>query len=119
MLEGRMLRVRLVAPALLVTLLGGAASCGFPEYQLSQRLERLCDDGLLNGAETDTDCGGPDCQPCSDARPCAIDRDCNSRRCDSGRCQAPTCDDGAKNGTETGRDCGGKCSMSQCPTRGG
>ncbi len=41
-----------------------------------------CTDGLLNGTETEVDCGG-DCDPC------------------------PTCDDGIQNGDEEGVDCGG------------
>jgi len=45
-----------------------------------------CFDGILNGNETDIDCGGPDCEPCF---------------------EAPTCNDGIQNGDEIGVDCGG------------
>ncbi len=44
-----------------------------------------CMDGIQNGNETGTDCGGPDCPAC------------------------PTCTDGMQNGNETGVDCGGDC----------
>ena len=53
-----------------------------------------CDDGIQNGSETGTDCGGPDCPAC------------------------PTCDDGVQNGSETGVDCGGPdcapCASATC-----
>lgn len=47
----------------------------------------LCGDGVLNGNEEETDCGGPDCEPC------------------------PSCTDGLLNGDEIGIDCGGL----ECP----
>ena len=43
-----------------------------------------CYDGITNGNETDTDCGGPDCRLCY-------------------------CEDGLQNNGETGVDCGGDC----------
>ena len=51
-----------------------------------------CDDGIMNGDETDIDCGGTNCPAC------------------------PTCDDGIMNGNETGIDCGGDCEpcIAQC-----
>ena len=48
-----------------------------------------CFDGILNGDETDVDCGGS-CVAC------------------------PTCSDGVQNGDETGVDCGGSCPTT-CP----
>jgi hypothetical protein len=48
-----------------------------------------CNDGILNQGETEIDCGGPNCQPCS-----AV---------------AATCNDGIQNGDETGVDFGGSC----------
>ncbi len=47
-------------------------------------LSDTCQDGILNGDETDIDCGGS-CEDC------------------------PTCDDGILNGDETDIDCGGSC----------
>jgi hypothetical protein len=72
-----------------------------------------CDDGAANGAETDVDCGGPDCAPCGLSAACVDDVDCVSGSCDTGgsdtcvQAGAPTCDDGATNGDETDQDCGG------------
>jgi hypothetical protein len=65
-----------------------------------------CSDGVRNGGETDTDCGGP-CPPCADGQSCVTQNDCQSRVCTNNVCRVPTCDDGVKNGSETGVDCGG------------
>jgi hypothetical protein len=35
-----------------------------------------CFDGILNGYETDIDCGGQFCSPCEDGKKCKISRDC-------------------------------------------
>lgn len=67
----------------------------------------LCSDGIKNADETDTDCGGPFCDACAVGQSCKTFRDCESRVCIEGVCQAPTCNDGIKNAQETGRDCGG------------
>src|SRR5690349_5630219 len=109
----RVVRAWLAAAACAVAL--GGASCSFPDYRESSSHPELCDDGLHNGAETDTDCGGPDCPGCSQDRACLDARDCISRRCSAGVCQAPSCTDGVQNGTETGRDCGGNCTAQKCP----
>jgi hypothetical protein len=53
----------------------------------------LCGDGLLNGFETEPDCGGPNCDPC------------------------PTCDDEMMNQDEIGIDCGGVV-CEPCATNG-
>ena len=68
-----------------------------------------CSDGLLNGSESDIDCGGPDCTPCADGHYCAGDNDCLSKVCNGGTCQLPSCGDGIMNGDEVGIDCGGAC----------
>lgn len=39
-----------------------------------------CRDGTRNQDETDTDCGGPVCAPCSDGLACAVDSECVSLR---------------------------------------
>jgi hypothetical protein len=73
-----------------------------------------CSDHVKNAAETDVDCGGPDCGPCADGLRCAAAADCSSTIC-SGTpltCQPPSCTDGLHNGAETGVDCGGGA----CPT---
>ncbi len=73
-----------------------------------------CGDGVKNGAETDRDCGGPDCAeqcPVDDA--CNVPGDCTSRVCMGGKCIAAKCTDGVKNGNELGIDCGNGCP--DCP----
>ncbi|CAF1117654.1 unnamed protein product [Adineta ricciae] len=70
-----------------------------------------CNDGVMNGNETDVDCGGP-CLPakqCRDGLRCSNASDCVSSVCTSGFCQVPTCNDGVKNGDEIDIDCGGSC----------
>jgi hypothetical protein len=66
-----------------------------------------CPDGVLNGSETDTDCGGSDllCPRCGPGESCASDADCSTERCAGLICT--TCGDGQQNGNETDTDCGG------------
>jgi hypothetical protein len=45
-----------------------------------------CLDGMKNGAETDTDCGGPVCPRCGAHQACAVDSDCASGTCSSNTC---------------------------------
>lgn len=75
-------------------------------------------DSVLNGTETDVDCGGTGCGPCADGQMCAQNSDCSSFICripeDSpegtlGICRGAGCDDGARNGSESDVDCGGFC----------
>lgn len=74
-----------------------------------------CTDGIRNGLETDTDCGGPSCSPCQDNQGCALAVDCGSQVCTNAICQPPSCTDAVQNGTETDTDCGGascgRCSV--------
>jgi hypothetical protein len=112
--SGQMRLLRGVLVALLAGTWAGVASCSFPDFVVVPDESALCDDLLLNGAETDTDCGGADCDACSQGRSCAADRDCMSKRCVDEVCRAPSCDDGVANGTETGRDCGGNCAEQKC-----
>ncbi len=65
-----------------------------------------CDDGVQNGTETDTDCGG-DCPACPDNRSCLEHEDCESLVCQGQTCRAPRCNDVTTNGEETDVDCGG------------
>jgi hypothetical protein len=64
-----------------------------------------CTDDVLNGEETDTDCGGTECDPCGLGETCELPSDCLSDDCD-GTCQ-PSCTDGVLNNGESGIDCGG------------
>ena len=70
-----------------------------------------CDNGVMDGSETDVDCGGPQCDGCEDGDDCLEDGDCISQSCDpaTDTCIAPTCTDGQVNGGETDVDCGGPC----------
>jgi hypothetical protein len=65
-----------------------------------------CTDGILDGDETDVDCGGS-CPGCNDGEMCQEGPDCLSNVCDEGICNPPTCTDGEVNGSETDVDCGG------------
>ncbi|APR86130.1 Multiple EGF-like-domain protein 3 precursor [Minicystis rosea] len=65
-----------------------------------------CADGMKNGDETGSDCGGS-CSPCADGDGCIIGTDCASQVCAGGTCLAPTCDDKVQNEDETDVDCGG------------
>jgi Cellulose binding domain len=112
---GQMRALRGLVQTVLAVGWAGVMSCGFPDYVVEQGSPELCDDFLLNGAETDTDCGGADCEGCGQGRACSSDRDCTSRSCEDDKCQAPSCTDGVANGTETGRDCGGNCAEQKCP----
>ena len=66
-----------------------------------------CVDDVLNGSETDLDCGGEECSPCADGASCHNAGDCVSEVCEDRTCQTPTCDDSVVNGDETDEDCGG------------
>lgn len=43
--------------------------------------ESSCNDGKKNGEETDADCGGTECDPCSAQEGCATGPDCESTVC--------------------------------------
>jgi hypothetical protein len=67
-----------------------------------------CMDGIKDGNETDTDCGGS-CTPCAVGKACMVDTDCATAACDATTflCDANQCMDGRQDGQETGVDCGG------------
>ncbi|HEX4336222.1 MAG TPA: hypothetical protein VH062_09935 [Polyangiaceae bacterium] len=70
-----------------------------------------CGDGVKNGDETDTDCGGS-CSGCAVMKACGANKDCAlpaSGICAGGKCAAATCSDGIQNGSESDADCGGSC----------
>jgi len=64
-------------------------------------------DGVLNGDETDIDCGGLVCSPCADDLACLVPTDCVGGECINNICASPSCEDTLLNGTETDIDCGG------------
>jgi hypothetical protein len=47
-----------------------------------------CGDAVIDGSETDVDCGGSDpfCQRCRPGQRCAIPSDCQSGACFNGFC---------------------------------
>ena len=65
-----------------------------------------CDDGIPNGTETDTDCGGS-CAKCDLGKGCGGAEDCASGVCTDGLCMPATSNDGVQNAGETDVDCGG------------
>lgn len=73
-----------------------------------------CENREIDADETDTDCGGQDCDPCAIGRDCEADIDCVNNSCTMGICRAPSCTDGEKNANETDNDCGGD----DCPACG-
>ena len=68
-----------------------------------------CHDRVLDGDETDVDCGGS-CRPCIGGATCAQASDCETGACDGGVCAAPSCGNGLLDGFETDVDCGALCS---------
>ena len=69
-----------------------------------------CTDGIKNGPETFTDCGGG-CPGCQQGQACKVQTDCDltiaNIDCINGICAKPQCNDGARDGAETDVDCGG------------
>ena len=96
---------------------GAGGSCEMPDDCVSvvcdpvalECEEASCEDEILNGDETDTDCGGPDCEGCDDGDDCVFSADCMSMVCLMETCQPSACDDEVQNGDETDVDCGGSC----------
>ncbi len=95
----------------------------------SNNCDTLCDNGKKDGDETDIDCGGALCAPCSLSRSCKINDDCESGLCQELKCAEPpktcrelgcangfcdemsgecfSCHDNKHNGDELDTDCGG------------
>ena len=68
-----------------------------------------CGNGIVDGNETDEDCGGGECDPCRPGLHCEIDRDCGDANngtglCDEGTCTIE-CDTGWENCNSTLPDC--------------
>jgi len=86
---------------------GKAADCASQVCTASKCQEATCSDGVRNGSETGTDCGGPNCAACPPAQPCNGPTDCTTGICKASICVDATCADGQQNGKETDVDCGG------------
>ena len=83
----------------------------------SRALPISCTDGQKNNDETDVDCGGKTCAPCSGNKTCSAGSDCVSTICGTNdQCTFATPHDGAKNGSETDVDCGGASTNPRCAT---
>lgn len=94
----------------------GSATAGPRVVNPSGFCESWCSNAVLDGDETDMDCGGS-CGPCVNGKSCSVSDDCLSRRCIGNQCLPALCSDGIGNGGETGVDCGGPCAP--CPNTQG
>src|SRR5207248_2392782 len=72
-------------------------------------MSNQCADSQKDGNETDTDCGGGTCLPCSINLRCSLNSDCTSNACGASSltCVSNQCIDQRKDGNETDIDCGG------------
>ena len=86
---------------------GGGSSAGNGSNGGSGGAVDVCKNGQKDGAETDSDCGGPTCAPCATGKQCKISKDCASTFCDGAMCVATACSDKVVDGAETDVDCGG------------
>ncbi|CAF1401249.1 unnamed protein product [Adineta steineri] len=68
--------------------------------------DKTCFDGIMDGDETDIDCGGS-CFKCAVGQNCILTIDCNNVLCTNDICANATCNDGLKNNGETDVECGG------------
>jgi hypothetical protein len=76
-----------------------------------------CNDNILNGKETSTDCGGGTCGPCGLGKACKLSGDCASGVCSgNGVCVESACFDGAQDNGESDVDCGHVCGLRTCAT---
>ena len=71
-------------------------------------VSKTCLNLMKDGAESDIDCGGTECQACANGSICNTGADCESKTCTMmNLCAVPACDDVQQNGQETDVDCGG------------
>jgi hypothetical protein len=77
-----------------------------------------CSDGVLDGSETDVDCGGTCATQmgmgCANLKKCKVNDDCTDHGCVMGTCLEPTCTDAVQDGAETDKDCGGDPTCPVC-----
>jgi hypothetical protein len=77
-----------------------------------------CSDLVQDGDETDVDCGGAACSPCTNGQRCLLASDCASASCVLGTCRPNgACDAGAGGGPDPS-GCGGPCGP-PCPVAAG
>ena len=95
-----------------------------PKCHANQCFSAECNDSILNGDETDVDCGGA-CQGCDTGQSCDNAADCYHGVCNANnKCAAPACNDNVRNGGdylmnngETDVDCGGPCGATCGPMK--
>lgn len=109
----RPLRALVVGGAVVV---GVAFGC-VPDYKFVpvEPKPSHCTNGMPDpeAGETDTDCGGTDCEECDLGQKCFFTSDCSAGECLGSYCQMPGCDNEVTDSDETGVDCGGSCKP--CP----
>ena len=66
-----------------------------------------CRNTVIDGRETDLNCGGGACNACGASKMCEKNSDCARGFCSGGMCSTSHCGDGVLDGDETGIDCGG------------
>ena len=69
-----------------------------------------CNDSMLSGDESASDCGGSCDTRCGAGAVCNNDGDCIGYVCTGSVCEADHCGNGMMDGDEVGADCGGSCS---------
>lgn len=97
-----------VKPVNIVGLTGPEATSNGATIDTSQA-PTACANNQHDGQETDKDCGGPTCTPCTENKLCRTNNDCQSNKCDQGTCAPSSCNDNTRNSDETDTDCGGSC----------
>ncbi|MBI4700469.1 MAG: hypothetical protein HY744_04760 [Deltaproteobacteria bacterium] len=111
----------------------GPADCGGNLCQRRKCVPPTCADGIVNGDETDVDCGGLECAPCPNDRACKQATDCISHFCTpSATCAAcgkiedcsgdEYCDEGVcAPRKQNGDTCkaGTECQNGSCPAQDG
>jgi hypothetical protein len=69
-----------------------------------------CSNSVMDGNETDIDCGGGKCSACISGKMCETGADCKAGYCNNNNiCSVPSCNDSLKNQGESDVDCGGPC----------
>lgn len=71
-----------------------------------------CTNGMMDGTETDEDCGGDLCPACDNGETCVLFSDCTSLYCNAGTCEACAIDANCADATDTWCDTammGGTC----------
>lgn len=94
------------------------SDCG-EEVCVNNTCQSICNNGILDVAEADLDCGrckcnneGDLCPLCENGKSCRADDQCVSNACVSGRCEG--CNDNKRSGLESDVDCGNSKGCNKC-----